>query len=202
MTASSECGRGARLRRSCLAVPGSSEKMLAKAATLQADMVFVDLEDAVAPQEKTDATRARVVEALRRAGVGGAHPRGSRERGLHPWCFRDIDRARARARDVLSTASWCRRSRARPTCTSSTTCSPSSRRSSGSSAGSGSSCRSRARGASSRSRRSRRRAARYETLIFGPGDFAASLGMPQLSVGASRPRLPRRPVALRADADR
>ena len=82
MTASSECGRGARLRRSCLAVPGSSEKMLAKAATLPADMVFVDLEDAVAPQEKTDATRARVVEALRR-GLGGAHPGGARERGLH-----------------------------------------------------------------------------------------------------------------------
>ena len=38
-----------RLRRSCLAVPGSSEKMLAKAATLAADQVFLDLEDAVSP---------------------------------------------------------------------------------------------------------------------------------------------------------
>ena len=28
---------------------------------------------------------------------------------------------------------------------------------------------------------------RIETLIFGPGDFAASVGMPQLTVGASEP---------------
>ena len=46
----------ARLRRSCLAVPGSSPKMLAKAAGLAADQVFLDLEDAVAPLEKNDAT--------------------------------------------------------------------------------------------------------------------------------------------------
>ena len=53
-----------RLRRSCLAVPGSNPKMLAKAATLPADMVFLDLEDAVAPLEKNDATRQHVVDAL------------------------------------------------------------------------------------------------------------------------------------------
>lgn len=53
-----------RLRRSCLAVPGSSAKMLAKAATLPADLVFVDLEDAVAPAEKTDETRARAARAV------------------------------------------------------------------------------------------------------------------------------------------
>ena len=35
-------------RRSCLAVPGSSDKMLRKAQGLPADEVFLDLEDAVA----------------------------------------------------------------------------------------------------------------------------------------------------------
>jgi len=50
-------------RRSCLSVPGSSEKMLAKAPGLGADMVFLDLEDAVAPLEKPDA-RAKVVKAI------------------------------------------------------------------------------------------------------------------------------------------
>lgn len=55
--------RPVRLRRSTLAVPGSSEKMLAKAATTDADEIFLDLEDAVAPEEKT-AARARVVDAL------------------------------------------------------------------------------------------------------------------------------------------
>jgi len=51
-------------RRSCLSVPGSSDKMLGKAPTLDADMVFLDLEDAVAPLEK-EAARAKVVEAVK-----------------------------------------------------------------------------------------------------------------------------------------
>jgi len=52
-----------RSRRTCHAVPGSSERFLAKAPQLEADEVFLDLEDAVAPNEK-DAARARVIEAL------------------------------------------------------------------------------------------------------------------------------------------
>jgi citrate lyase subunit beta / citryl-CoA lyase len=50
-------------RRSCLSVPGSSEKMMSKAPGLGADMVFLDLEDAVAPLEKETA-RAKVVAAI------------------------------------------------------------------------------------------------------------------------------------------
>jgi citrate lyase subunit beta / citryl-CoA lyase len=50
-------------RRSCLSVPGSSEKMLGKAPNLGADMVFLDLEDAVAPLEKESA-RDKVVKAI------------------------------------------------------------------------------------------------------------------------------------------
>ena len=50
-------------RRSCLSVPGSSEKMLAKAPGLPADEIVVDLEDAVAAGAKDEA-RARVVAAL------------------------------------------------------------------------------------------------------------------------------------------
>jgi len=52
-----------RSRRSCLAVPGSSPKMLDKARGLPADQVFLDLEDAVAPLAKVDA-RKNVVAAL------------------------------------------------------------------------------------------------------------------------------------------
>jgi citrate lyase subunit beta/citryl-CoA lyase len=55
--------RPQRSRRVQLAVPGSSEKMMGKAAGSRADHVFLDLEDAVAPREKV-ASRARVVEAL------------------------------------------------------------------------------------------------------------------------------------------
>src|SRR5204863_3862641 len=50
-------------RRSCLSIPGSSEKMLAKGPNLGADMVFLDLEDAVAPLEKP-AARDKVIAAL------------------------------------------------------------------------------------------------------------------------------------------
>lgn len=52
-----------RLRRCQLAVPGSSDKMMAKAAQLNVDHVFLDLEDAVAPMAKVPA-RAQVVHAL------------------------------------------------------------------------------------------------------------------------------------------
>ncbi len=55
--------RPLRFRRSCLAVPGSSPKMLEKAQGLPADQVFLDLEDAVAPLAKVDA-RKNVVAAL------------------------------------------------------------------------------------------------------------------------------------------
>ena len=51
-------------RRSCLSVPGSSEKMLGKAPGLPADMVFLDLEDSVSPLEK-EAARSKVVNAIK-----------------------------------------------------------------------------------------------------------------------------------------
>ena len=42
----------ARLNRSELAVPGSQPDMFEKAAKLDVDVIFLDLEDAVAPDEK------------------------------------------------------------------------------------------------------------------------------------------------------
>jgi len=56
-------------RRSCLSVPGSSEKMLTKAPGLGSDMVFMDLEDSVAPLEK-EAARAKVVDAIKNQDWG------------------------------------------------------------------------------------------------------------------------------------
>jgi malyl-CoA/(S)-citramalyl-CoA lyase len=52
-----------RLNRSELAVPGSSTKMLGKAPTSEADIVFLDLEDAVAPDDKPQA-RKNIIEAI------------------------------------------------------------------------------------------------------------------------------------------
>jgi citrate lyase subunit beta/citryl-CoA lyase len=55
--------RTLRSRRSCLAVPGSSQRFIDKARTLDADQVFLDLEDSVSPLAKVDA-RANIVAAL------------------------------------------------------------------------------------------------------------------------------------------
>jgi citrate lyase subunit beta/citryl-CoA lyase len=59
-----------RPRRSALYVPGSNARALAKAGALAADVLIVDLEDAVAPGAKEEARRA-AVEAIR-AGMGRA----------------------------------------------------------------------------------------------------------------------------------
>src|SRR5213080_1198735 len=56
-------------RRSCLSVPGSSERFLAKGPTIPADMTFLDLEDSVAPLEKESA-RAKVVDAIKNQDWG------------------------------------------------------------------------------------------------------------------------------------
>ena len=52
-----------RLHRSELAVPGSNVRMLEKAPTLGADVVMLDLEDAVAPDDKEQA-RLNIIDAL------------------------------------------------------------------------------------------------------------------------------------------
>ena len=52
-----------RLNRSELAVPGSAPQMFEKAATSKADVVFLDLEDAVAPDQKEQA-RKNVIQAI------------------------------------------------------------------------------------------------------------------------------------------
>ena len=92
----------ARLHRSELAVPGTNLRAMEKAPTLGADVVFLDLEDAVAPDDKERA-RANVIEAL------GAHDWSStavsvRVNGLDThWCYRDIvDVVEARG-EVLDT---------------------------------------------------------------------------------------------------
>jgi len=59
-----------RPRRSCLAVPGSSPKMLDKARGLPVDQVFMDIEDAVAPLAKPEA-RGNIVTALNEGGYDG-----------------------------------------------------------------------------------------------------------------------------------
>lgn len=58
-----------RPRRSALYLPASNPKALAKARTLPADVVILDLEDAVAPESKAEA-RAMAVAAVAEGGFG------------------------------------------------------------------------------------------------------------------------------------
>ncbi|MGH6933935.1 MAG: HpcH/HpaI aldolase/citrate lyase family protein [Dongiaceae bacterium] len=60
----------ARLNRSELAVPGSQPKLFEKAASSSADVVFLDLEDAVAPDDKAQA-RKNIIAALNEMDWGG-----------------------------------------------------------------------------------------------------------------------------------
>lgn len=78
-----------RARRVQLSVPGSSEKMLAKAAASDADHVFLDLEDAVAPIAKKPA-RARIIDALNTLDWG-KKTRCVRVNDLRTvWAYEDI----------------------------------------------------------------------------------------------------------------
>jgi citrate lyase subunit beta/citryl-CoA lyase len=78
-----------RPRRSCLAVPGSSIKMMGKAQGLPADQVFLDLEDSVAPLAKESA-RDNIVAALNEGDWSGK-TRVVRVNDLTTsWTYRDV----------------------------------------------------------------------------------------------------------------
>lgn len=90
----------ARPRRSALYMPGSRPRALDKARTLPADVLLLDLEDAVAPAEKVEARRL-VAEAV------AARPFGQREvvirvNGLDtPWGAEDLAAAAQAGPDAV-----------------------------------------------------------------------------------------------------
>src|ERR1700733_11049224 len=87
--ASAEAMSRQRLRRSELSTPATNVKMIAKAATTDADLVFLDLEDAVAPAHKVGA-RKNVIAALNDLDWGST-ARSYRINGIHtPWCHDDL----------------------------------------------------------------------------------------------------------------
>ncbi|MGZ4170466.1 MAG: HpcH/HpaI aldolase/citrate lyase family protein [Solirubrobacteraceae bacterium] len=78
-----------RLHRSELAVPGSNVRMLEKAPSLGADIVMLDLEDAVAPDDKPQA-RGNVIAALNDLDWSACSV-SLRINGLDThYCYRDI----------------------------------------------------------------------------------------------------------------
>ena len=90
----------ARPRRSVLYMPGSNAKAIAKARTLPADAIILDLEDSVAPDAKV-AARSQIVQAVREGGFG-AREVVIRINGAHTaWGEDDLTAAISAAPDAI-----------------------------------------------------------------------------------------------------
>jgi malyl-CoA/(S)-citramalyl-CoA lyase len=91
-----------RLHRSELAVPATNVRAMEKAPSLGADVVFLDLEDAVAPDDK-ELARTNAIEALR-AHDWSTTSVSVRINGLDTqWCYRDVVDVIEACGDVLDT---------------------------------------------------------------------------------------------------
>jgi citrate lyase subunit beta/citryl-CoA lyase len=93
MTATAPAGSAAsrplRPRRSCLAVPGSNPRFLEKAQGLDADQVFLDLEDACAPLAKEGA-RHTIVKFLNEGDWSGKTRVVRVNDWTTHWTYRDV----------------------------------------------------------------------------------------------------------------
>lgn len=161
-----------RARRTCLVVPAVRERMIEKAAGLALDEVVIDLEDAVPPAEKTDATRRRVVAALRerewRARTVGVRLNAADTE----WFERDAELVVGEAGPRLDVVVL-------PKVESAEALLAAERLLPGVAI--------EAQIESARGlvevERIAAASTRLEALVFGPGDYAASLGLPQLEIG-------------------
>ncbi|MBK1787133.1 HpcH/HpaI aldolase/citrate lyase family protein [Prauserella cavernicola] len=92
--------RTVRPRRSELATPASNEWMFAKAAASDADLVFLDLEDACAPSERKEA-RGKAAQALCDLDWGRTL-RAIRMNGIDThWAYGDVVEVVTQAREAL-----------------------------------------------------------------------------------------------------
>ena len=177
-----------RSRRTCLSVPGSSPRMLAKAPGLPADEVFLDLEDSVAGDAKV-AAREAVVRALR-AGDWRGKTVGVRVNAVGTrWCYGDIidvvpaagehidclivPKAESAA-DVTFVANLLRMVEENAGLTRPL----------------GIEAQIESAAGLRQIHEIASASDRLEALVFGPGDMAASLGMPAVSIGDSAPGYP------------
>jgi citrate lyase subunit beta/citryl-CoA lyase len=85
----SSAARPLRPRRSCLAVPGSNPRFLEKAQGLEADQVFLDLEDACAPLAKEGA-RHTIVKFLNEGDWTGKTRVVRVNDWTTHWTYRDV----------------------------------------------------------------------------------------------------------------
>ena len=171
-----------RPRRSVLSVPASNPRFVARAAQTEADAVLFDLEDSVAPARKAD-TRALIVRALNETDFGGKLRLVRVNALATPWAVRDVV-------DLVEGAGANLDALMLPK-----TGSPGDvyaldvmLGSLEAQVGLGHRIGIEAQIESAQGMASvegiARASSRLETLVFGPGDYAASVGMPVLSIGA------------------
>ncbi len=173
-----------RAARSILAVPAGSPKMIEKALISGADAVFLDLEDAVAPGEKAGA-RGAVIQALRDLDWGG-RPTMYRMNALDtPYFYRDVIEVVEAAGETLDAILVPKVNRPRDLHALDTLLS-------GIEAATGlepGKIKLEAQIESAEGLTNIDDIAgatnRLEALHFGPGDYAASLGIPQASIGVT-----------------
>jgi len=170
-----------RISRSVLAVPGSKWKMIERGPSSGADLFFLDLEDAVAPNEKA-AARENVVRAIKELGWGG--PSFYRMNSLDtPYWYRDVIEVVEEAGERLDLILVPKVERSEDLHTLDTLLGSVE-------AGAGlelGEIKLEAQIETARGLTNIDAIAhatdRLEALVFGPGDYAASVRMPQTSIG-------------------
>lgn len=171
-----------RLRRSQLAVPGSNVRMIGQAAASTADQVFLDLEDSVAPSQKEDARR-NVAEALKTLDWAGKVV-GVRVNGLDTGlAYRDIIQVVESGGERLDTVILPKVGRPEDICFVDTLLTQIEQRM-GLNRRIGIEALIETAEGLVNVEKVVYASRRLETIIFGPADFAASVGVPSLNIGA------------------
>jgi citrate lyase subunit beta / citryl-CoA lyase len=169
-------------RRTCLSVPASSARMQAKAATLASDEVLLDLEDATAPSEKAGA-RSIVVESLRALDFG-RRAVAVRVNGVDTrWCYRDVVDVVEPAGDRIDTLILPKVESAADVVFLDRLLDQIERAQGWPVGRIGIEVLIESAAGLQQVDDIARASSRLETLIFGPGDLSASLGLGQLTIG-------------------
>lgn len=167
---------------SLLAVPATSRKMVDKALGSEADAVFLDLEDAVAPSEKAGA-RGDVVRALREPDWGG-RPAVFRMNALDtPYFYRDLVEVVEGAGEYLEAVLVPKVERPEDLYVVDTLLSGIEVATGIEPGGIRLEAQIESAGGLTNIDGIARASGRLTALHFGPGDYAASLRMPQTSIG-------------------
>ena len=169
-----------------MSVPASSERFIAKARDMTADEIMLDLEDSVAPAAK-DGARDLAVAALRAGGWGGKLVAVRVNDATTPWAYRDVIAVIEGAPGAVDTlvlpkvsspahVAWLdlllgQVEQAAGVPVGSTGIEAQIEDAAGLASVEAIGCAS----------------PRMVALVFGPGDFMASIGMRSLDIGGSRP---------------